>query len=246
MGMKLRNTVLVLGVTLLVTLSAGAARAGFEDFLKKTLQDALEANAGLSENEIVQGLKEALEIGTDNSVRLLSRVDGFYRHPDVKILLPEKVRQVESFLRTAGFGDQVDAFELSMNRAAEEAAPQARKLFWDAITQMTFGDAKSILEGRENEATLYFQAKTTDQLTELFTPLVHNAMAEVGVTRAWQDLDSSISRLPFAEALHFDLDAYVTGKALDGLFFMIEQEERKIRKDPAARVTELLQKVFKK
>jgi len=244
--MKLRNTILVMGVTLLVTLSSGAARAGFEDFLKKTLQNALEGNAGLSENEIVQGLKEALEIGTDNAVRLLSRVDGFYRQPDVKILLPEKVRQVESFIRSAGFGNQVDAFELSMNRAAEQAAPQARKLFWEAITQMTFEDARYILAGRENEATLYFQAKTTDQLTALFRPLVHNTMADVGVTRAWQDLDSSMSRIPFVESFRFDLDAYVTGKTLDGLFFMIEQEERKIRQDPAARVTELLQKVFKK
>ena len=240
-----RKTVLVLGAVLLVTFAAGYARAGFEDFLKKTLQEALEGSADLSENEIIQGLKEALEIGTDNSVSLLSRVDGFYRHPDVKILLPDKVRQVESLLRTAGFGNQLDAFELSMNRAAEQAAPHARALFWEAITQMTFEDAKSILAGRENEATLYFQAKTTDQLTALFTPLVHNAMADVGVTRAWQDLDDSISRLPFVESYRFDLDAYVTGKALDGLFFMIEQEERKIRKDPAARVTELLQKVFK-
>jgi len=223
-GMKLRNTILVMGVTLLVTLSAGAARAGFEDFLKKTLQNTLEGNAGLSENEIVQGLKEALEIGTDNAVRLLSRVDGFYRQPDVKILLPEKVRQVESFIRSAGFGNQVDAFELSMNRAAEQAAPQARKLFWEAITQMTFEDARSILAGRENEATLYFQAKTTDQLTALFKPLVHNTMADVGVTRTWQDLDSSMSRIPFVESFRFDLDAYVTGKTLDGLFFMIEQE----------------------
>lgn len=222
--MKLRNTILVMGVTLLVTLSAGAARAGFEDFLKKTLQNTLEGNAGLSENEIVQGLKEALEIGTDNAVRLLSRVDGFYRQPDVKILLPEKVRQVESFIRSAGFGNQVDAFELSMNRAAEQAAPQARKLFWEAITQMTFEDARSILAGRENEATLYFQAKTTDQLTALFKPLVHNTMADVGVTRTWQDLDSSMSRIPFVESFRFDLDAYVTGKTLDGLFFMIEQE----------------------
>ena len=232
-------------VVLMVTLSAGAARAGFDDFLKKTLQNALEGNTGLSETEIIQGLKEALEVGTDNSVNLLSRVDGFYRHPDVKILLPDKVRQVESLLRTAGFEDQVDAFELSMNRAAEQAAPHARKLFWEAITQMTFEDAKSILTGRENEATLYFQARTTDQLTALFTPLVHDAMADVGVTRAWQDLDSSISRMPFVESYRFDLDAYVTGKALDGLFFIIEQEERKIRKDPAARVTELLKKVFK-
>jgi hypothetical protein len=245
MFMRLRNVVLLLGVTLFLTLSAAMARAGFEDFLKKTLENVLEGDAGLSETEIVQGLKEALEIGTDNSVTLLSRVDGFYKHPDVRILLPDEVKQVESLLRKAGFGSQVDAFELSMNRAAEQAAPQARQLFWEAITAMTFDDAKKILAGRENEATLYFQEKTTDRLTELFTPIVHNAMASVGVTRAWQDLDSSISRLPFVETYRFDLDAYVTGKALAGLFFMLEQEEREIRQNPEARVTELLQKVFK-
>jgi len=243
--MKLRKMILVTGVVLLFTSTVVPARAGFEDFLKKTLETVLEEQAGLSENEIIQGLKEALEIGTDNSVTLLSRVDGFYKHPDVKIFLPEKVKQIESLLRTAGLGAQVDAFELSMNRAAEQAAPEARKLFWDAITQMTFDDAKKILEGRENEATLFFQEKTSARLTELFTPIAHNAMAEVGVTRAWQDLDNSMGQIPFVESFRFDLDAYVTGKTLDGLFFMIAQEERKIREDPAARVTELLEKVFK-
>ncbi len=243
--MQLRKMILVTGVVLLVTSTVVPARAGFEDFLKKTLENVLEEQAGLSENEIIQGLKEALEIGTDNSVTLLSHVDGFYKHPDVKIFLPEKVKQVESLLRTAGFGSQVDAFELSMNRAAEQAAPEARKLFWDAITRMTFDDAKKILEGRENEATLFFREKTSARLTELFTPIAHNAMAEVGVTRAWQDLDNSMGRIPFVESFRFDLDAYVTGKTLDGLFFMLAQEERKIRQDPAARVTELLQKVFK-
>ncbi len=243
--MKLCKMILVTGLVLLFTSTVIPARAGFEDFLKKTLENVLEERVGLSENEIIQGLKEALEIGTDNSVTLLSRVDGFYKHPEVKIFLPEKVKQVESLLRTAGFGDQMDAFELSMNRAAEQAAPEARKLFWDAITQMTFDDAKKILEGRENEATLFFQEKTSLRLTELFAPIVHGAMAAVGVTRAWQDLDNSMGQIPFVESFRFDLDAYVTGKALAGLFFMIEQEERKIRQDPAARVTELLEKVFK-
>ena len=242
--MKSRMVVTVMALLLSFAV-VSPAYAGFEDFLKNTLEKALEGKTGLSENEIVQGLKEALEIGTDNSVSLLSRLDGFYKHPDVKILLPEKVKQVESLLRTAGFGAQVDAFELSMNRAAEKAAPEARKLFWEAITQMTFDDAKRILEGRENEATLYFQDKTTDRLTELFTPIVHTAMADVGVTRAWQDLDNSMGKLPFVESFRFNLDDYVTGKALDGLFFMIEQEERKIRQNPEARVTELLKKVFK-
>ena len=242
--MKLGKLILTVSMAMLLT-SAVTTHAGFEDFLKKTFENVLAEQGGLSENEIIRGLKEALEIGTDNSVTLLSAVDGFYKHPDVKIFLPEKVKQVESLLRTAGFGGQVDAFELSMNRAAEQAAPEARKLFWEAITQMTFDDAKRILEGRENEATLYFQEKTSVQLTERFTPLVHDAMASVGVTRAWQDLDDSMSRIPFVESFRFDLDDYVTGKTLDGLFFMLEEEERKIRKDPEARVTELLKKVFK-
>ncbi|MCP3951540.1 MAG: DUF4197 domain-containing protein [Desulfobacterales bacterium] len=244
--MKLREVVLVIGVVVMLTSAVVApAGAGFEDFFKNTLGKVLESNTGLSENEIIQGLKEALEIGTDNSVTLLSRVDGFYKHPDVKIFLPEKVKQVESLLRTAGLGAQVDSFELSMNRAAEQAAPEARKLFWDAITRMTFDDAKNILEGRENEATLFFKDKTSTRLTELFAPIAHSAMAAVGVTRAWQDLDNSMSQIPFVESFRFDLDAYVTGKTLDGLFFMLEQEERKIRQDPASRVTELLEKVFK-
>ena len=243
--MKLRKVIVMMSSVLLLTIAVVPTHAGFEDFLKSTLENALKGETGLSENEIVRGLKEALEIGTDNSVTVLSRIDGFYQQPDVKIFLPEKVKQAESLLRTAGFGAQVDAFELSMNRAAEKAAPEARKLFWDAISRMTFDDARRILEGRDNEATLYFREKTSDQLTELFTPLVHGAMSSVGVTRAWQDLDSKMNLIPFMDTLRFDLDAYVTGKTLDGLFFMVEQEELKIRKDPAARVTELLKKVFK-
>ncbi len=243
--MKLRKVILVMSTVLLLTVTVVPSQAGFEDFLKTALGNVLEGEVGLSEKDIVLGLKEALEIGTDNSVAVLSRLDGFYKDPDVKILLPEKVQQVESILRTAGFGAQVDAFELSMNRAAEQAAPEARKLFWEAITQMTFDDAKRILEGRDNEATLYFREKTSDRLTELFSPLVHSAMASVGVTHAWQDLDTRMSLVPFVDSFRFDLDAYVTGKALDGLFFMVAQEEIKIRQDPAARVTDLLKKVFK-
>ncbi len=243
--MRLRKEILVMSVLALLTVSVVPVKAGFEDFLKTALENVLEGETGLSEDQIVQGLKEALEIGTDNSVAVLSRMDGFYKHPEVKIFLPEKVQKIESLLRTAGFGVQIDAFELSMNRAAEQAAPEAQKLFWDAITRITFDDAKRILEGRDNEATLYFRKKTSAQLTELFTPIAHSAMASVGVTRAWQDLDSKMSLVPFVESFRFDLDEYVTGKTLDGLFFMVAQEEIKIRRDPAARVTELLEKVFK-
>jgi hypothetical protein len=136
----------------------------------------------------------------------------------------------------------VDAFELSMNRAAERAAPEARALFVQTIKQMSFADARKILNGRDNEATLYFRDKTYLHLTQRFKPLVHAAMSEVGVTSAYQKLTAGLSGLRTSDAL--DLDQYVTVKALDGLFFMLAQEEARIRSDPAARVTDLLKRVF--
>ena len=141
-------------------------------------------------------------------------------------------------------GDQITAFEKSMNRAAEKAAPQARELFVNAIKQMTFSDAERILKGRENEATLYFKDKTFDPLGRKFKPLVHAAMAEVGVTRSYQAIDTRLQALPLPEPLRFELDQYVTNHALDGLFLVLAQQEAKIRSDPAAQVSELLKKVF--
>jgi hypothetical protein len=154
------------------------------------------------------------------------------------------VQKVEKLLRATGFGGQVDAFELSMNRAAERAAPEARSIFGDAIRQMTFADARGILDGPDNAATAYFQAKTTDRLQALFKPITHQAMSEVGVTRDYQALDAQIKTIPMVDQISFDLDQYVTDKALDGLFLMLAEEERKIRRDPAARVTDLLRTVF--
>ena len=220
------------------------AEAQFDKFLKNVQETFLKQ--GLSEEDIIEGLKEALRVGTGKAVDLVSVLDGYYKNPNIKIPLPDNVAQLEKFLRTVGMGGQVDAFLLSMNRAAERAAPHARDIFWDAITKMTFTDAKQILEGRDNEATLYFRNKTGDRLTAAFTPIVHDAMAEVGVTRIYQDLDKKMKTIPFADQFRFDLDQYVTGKALDGIFFMLAAEERKIRKDPQARVTEILRKVFGK
>ena len=220
------------------------AEAQFDKVLKN-VQDTF-LKQGLSEEDIIKGLKEALRVGTGKAVDLVSVLDGYYKNPNIKIPLPDNVAQLEKFLRTVGMGGQVDAFLLSMNRAAERAAPHARDIFWDAITKMTFTDAKQILEGRDNEATIYFRNKTGDRLTAAFTPIVHDAMAEVGVTRIYQDLDNKMKTIPFADQFRFDLDQYVTGKALDGLFFMLADEERKIRNDPQARVTEILRKVFGK
>jgi hypothetical protein len=198
----------------------------------------------LSENKIIQGLKEALEIGTSNAVETVSKVHGYYKNPNIKIPLPGPVKKVERILRGVGYGTKVDEFVLSMNRAAEKAAPEAKALFWDTIKKMSFTDARKILNGRDNEATLYFKDKTQKRLTQTFKPIVHTAMSEVGVTRSYQALDAKVRSIPFADNLSFDLDKYVTTRALDGLFFMLAEEERKIRQNPSARVTDLLKEVF--
>jgi len=213
--------------------------------LLKGLKEAL-PSAGLSEDEIARGLKEALEVGTRNAVSQVSALNGYYRNPEIRIPLPQEVQKAEELMRTFGLGDRLDAFVLSMNRAAERAAPEAQGIFVDAILQMNIDDARRILEGRDNEATLYFQERTEDRLTGAFMPIAHDAMAKVGATRTWQDIEGRMESIPFlAESVRFDLDRYVTEKALDGLFLMLAEEEKKIREDPAARVTELLEKVFK-
>lgn len=221
-----------------------AVHAGFTDFLKDAQKAVGLEQGGLTNSEIIDGLKQALEIGTKNAVGAVSKTNGYFGNPDIRIPLPDAVQKVEKLLRAAGYGQKVDAFELSMNRAAERAAPKAKALFWDAIKEMSFDDARKILDGPDNAATLYFKEKTEGRLTEIFKPIVHSSMSKVGVTRSYQDLDAKVRTIPFAGSLSFDLDQYVTGKGLDGLFFMLAQEERKIRQDPAARVTDLLQKVF--
>lgn len=212
------------------------------DFLKDLRQKF--GGQSLTEDEIMRGLKEALQVGTANAVQSLSKLNGYYGDPRVRIPLPESVQKTESLLRAAGFGSKIDAFELSMNRAAERAAPQAKTLFWDAIKTMSFSDARKILNGRSNEATLYFQEKTSPRLTALAKPVVHDAMSEVGVTRSYQELDRTARTLPLVGSYSFDLDQYVTDKALSGLFLMLAVEEKKIRENPAARTSELLKKVF--
>ena len=217
--------------------------AGWGDMLKSA-QDILGSKGRLSNAEIIQGLKEALQVGTKNAVKLVSKPDGYYQNPDIKIPLPESVQKVEKILRATGYGEKVDSFELSMNRAAERAAPEAKSIFGDAITQMTFDDAKKILNGRDNEATLYFEDKTSGRLQEVFKPIVKDAMGEVGVTQSFQDLNARAESIPFGKSLSFDLDQYVTDGALKGLFKMLAEEEKRIRTEPAALVTDLLKKVF--
>jgi hypothetical protein len=221
------------------------AQSQWGDVLKRA-QKALGVGGGLSDSKIVDGLKEALQIGTGNAVQTVSKVGGYYNNPKIKIPLPGSVQKVEKLVRVAGYGGQVDAFELSMNQAAEKAAPEAKTIFWDSITQMSITDARKILDGPENGATLYFKEKTYGRLSEIFKPIVHNSMSEVGVTEKYQELDGKMASLPLVGSMRFDLDKYVNDKALDGLFLMLAEEEKKIRQDPAARVTDLLKEVFGK
>ena len=239
----MRRVCLVASLLLWICLfSASPAFSQWGNFLKD-LRKSL-GGQSLSEEEIVRGLKEALEVGTAKAVQSVSKVNGYYANPRIRIPLPESVQKTEKLLRAAGFGSKVDEFELSMNRAAERAAPEAKALFWDGIKHMTFSDAGKILRGRSNEATLYFQEKTSPRLREIAKPVIHDAMSEVGVTRTYQDLDRTARTIPFAGSYSFDLDQYVTDKALAGLFLMLAEEEKKIRDNPAARTTDLLKKVF--
>ncbi len=225
------------------SLQIPSALAGIGDILNK-VQKAAGVSGGISNNDMVDGLKQALEIGTTKSVEMVSGVNGYYENPQIRIPLPESVQKVKNALVLAGYGEKVDAFELSMNRAAEQAAPKARDLFLDSIKQMEVSDAQKILNGRENEATLYFEEKTRAKLFDTFEPIVHSSMSEVGATRSYQDLDAKVRSIPFTKSMSFDLDEYVTNKSLDGLFLMLAEEELKIRQNPAARVTDLLKKVF--
>jgi uncharacterized protein DUF4197 len=201
---------------------------------------------GLTDAKIGSGLKEALKVGTENTVNLTGRVDGYFMNQAIKILMPPKLQTLEKGLRAVGYGPQVDEFILSMNRAAERAAPSAKQIFWDAIGEMSFDDARKILSGGDTAATEYFKTKTTDKLTATFRPVVEKATNEVGVTRQYKELVGRAEAIPFLKVDSLDVDNYVVGKSLDGLFHVLGEEERKIRTNPAARVTDLLKEVFGK
>lgn len=197
------------------------------------------------EDRIGLGLKEALSISTDNAVRRVGRVDGYFKNQAIKILMPKPLRPVEKVMRTLGQGAQVDEFVKSMNRAAEKAAPEALSIFGDAIKEITFDDVRKILNGGDHAATDFFRAKTTDRLTVAFSPIVKRQMDSVGVTRRYKALVGKFEDLPLGGAVpSFDLDRYVVGEALKGLFHELGNEEARIRRDPVARVTDLLKDVF--
>ncbi len=212
---------------------------------KAAAQNTSAANVGLTDSKISAGLKEALTVSTGRAVAATGRTDGFFKNQAIKILLPDNLKKVGNGLRLVGMGSQVDDLELGMNRAAEQAAPAAKQIFVDAVSKMTFSDAREILSGDDTAATEYFKRASSDELKEAFTPIVHQAMENVGVIQQYDRVMQSASFGPWlGNQKRLNLDDYVVQKTLDGLFYMLGQEEKKIRTNPAAQTTTLLKQVF--
>jgi len=235
---------LVVMVAAALALGLAASPAGAQ--LDRLLQGLGVGSSSLSDAKIGEGLKEALKVGTENTVNLTGKTDGFFANQAIKILMPEKLRTVETGLRAVGYGPKVDEFVLSMNRAAERAAPSARGIFGDALGAMSFDDARKIWSGPDNAATEYFRSKTSGKLTTAFTPVVDKAMSETGVTRQYKELMGRVESIPFMKSESFDIDHYVVDKSLGGLFHVLGEQEKQIRTNPTARTTDLLKEVFGK
>ena len=251
---------LKVAVALAVIATTPLAHAGFGDFLKnledkgkEVLEEAASgsslstsgSSSGLSTDTLIAGLKEALEVGSKRAIEEISAEGGYLNNADIKIPLPSGIDKVSGILRQYGLGSQVDAFEQSMNNAAEKAAPQATALIVDAIKEMSIEDAQRIYNGADDSATQYFKEKTYDKLTGLFKPTVTDSMNQVGVTQYYNQLAGEAKEIPFVgKAVELDLENYVTEGALDGLFSVLADEEKKIRENPTARTTELLKQVF--
>lgn len=213
--------------------------------LKKQVTGSSNSGSSLSSDEIISGLKQALTLGAQKSADKLSAVDGFFRDAAVKVLLPPQAQNVEKTLRGLGMGKLVDDAILSMNRAAEDASKSAAPIFVNAVKQMTVQDGLSILRGADTAATGYLRKTTSPELTAAFHPVIDSSLQKTGATKYWKTLFDTYNKLPTTfNKVDPDLASFVTQKAMNGIFYYVAQEEMKIRKDPAAQVTDLLKKVF--
>ncbi len=231
-------------IAFLLLISCAVSSAQLDQVLKKA-DDTLSRRdtSNLSEDKIIAGLKQALQISTAKAVALIGRPDGFFKNSEIRIVLPPKLETLGKGLRAVGMGAQVDQLEVGMNRAAEQATPQAKQIFLAALRKMSFTDARNILTGGDTAATEYFKRTSPADLTTAFSPIVHRSMERVGVVQQYRRM---LKSAPGGSALagEFDLDKYVMGKTLEGLFYTLGEEEKKIRKNPAAQTTALLKEVF--
>ena len=244
--------VLLVGLLALSGAGDAIAQSSFFDKAKEALGgfgdlapgDLSPGAAALSTKDIAAGLREALKIGSEKVVKQVGALDGFNTDPDIHIPLPGALRDVQSTLKKFGMSGLADDLELRLNRGAEAAAPEAKKLFFQAISDMTLEDARKILDGPEDAATRYFQGKMSSPLTKRMTPIVDESLSDVGAIASYDKMMGQYQAIPFVPDVKADLTAYVVEKALDGIFYYIAKEEAEIRKNPAARTTELLQRVF--
>jgi hypothetical protein len=235
----------LLGLAGLPIVDAGRALAqdSLFDSAKEMVGDFL-GGGGLTDSEIAAGLREALRVGSKRVVRQVGRLDGFNADPDIHIPLPGVLKDVQETLRPLGLAGMADDLELKLNRGAEAAAPEAKALFFDAISEMTLDDVREIYDGPDDAATQYFKGKMNKPLAKRMRPIVSDSLSEVGAVRAYDDMMANYKAVPFVPDVKSDLTGYVVRKGLDGIFYYVAKEEAAIRNDPAARTTELLKKVF--
>ncbi|MCF2497586.1 MULTISPECIES: DUF4197 domain-containing protein [Dyadobacter] len=233
----------ILAILIFLLLAATNSQAQFN--LGKVLDKVSGKSDGLGENEIVSGLKEALNVGISNGSAEASKVDGFFKNELIKIAVPPEAQKVAETLRKMGLGDQVDKFTLSLNRAAEDAAKKSKPIFVKAITSMTVPDALGILKGQDDAATQYLKKTTNEDLYKTFFPVVDSTLNLNKATDYYKEIVDTYNKIPLVKKVNPDLKGYATQKTIDGLYILIAQEEKKIREDPKARVTDLLKKVFK-
>jgi len=239
-------SILLLTFTLFANVGCNAQ---FGDLLNKGRKIITGGSSGdaskLTNSEIIAGLKEALEVGSNNAGKQLSTINGYFGNQVIKILMPPEVKKVENTLRSIGMGAEVDKAILAMNRAAEDAAAKAAPIFINAIKTMSIQDGLGILKGGNGAATNYLKSRTTQQLTNAFRPVIENSLNKVNATKYWSQVFTIYNRLPTTfNKVNPDLVGHVTEKALAGLFVTVEQEENKIRQNPSARVSDILRKVF--
>lgn len=244
-----RSRSIIIMVALVATLFSSTSHAGWDlseiqKRLSKNPETTAPSKISFSNDDAVRALKEALKLGADHAVDLASRVDGYYGNTRIRIPFPPDAQKVMAAAEAIGMKQQVDDFVRSLNRAAEEAAKKAAPIFINAITTMTIQDGIAIVSGPKNSATKYLQRKTSAQLARAFRPVVQQAIEQVQVTKYWTPLVTTYNKVPFVQKVNPDLAAYVTDRGLSGLFTLIGDEERKIRENPAARTTDILQRVF--
>jgi hypothetical protein len=239
------STVLSLFLITGISAQTSASKQGslFGKILKKVTGDTSTTGAGLSNADIVSGLKEALNTGTQASTGKLSSLDGFLKDAAVKILLPPEAQKVEKTLRGLGMGKLVDNAITSLNRSAEDASKKAAPIFLSAIKNMSITDALGILRGGDSSATTYLRKSTTTQLNSAFRPVIDSALVKNNATKYWSDVFTQYNKISL-KPVNTDLVGYVTDKAMSGIFYYVGQEEKNIRKNPAAYASGIIQKVF--